>query len=831
MNRRQIVLSLIIILLLLMISSYKYATQIYSVNILLGDVDENNNIDKKDAEMILDKIAMRKNNMESYDEMLEYISAADINADEKIDIIDAVAVIRYEKAKSNEELTRHPEWIKRLEQKIEFGIVDEGIIIDLSENETPKYITLCGKNYGNVTYSVANRKIATIDENGLITGHVNGETTIIAKEDKGNLEASVKVIVKTSPNKIELNKMTAILDLDGIKEEKLIATISPNTANINTEITWTSSNTKVATVNNDGTVTGVGNGETIIKATTANGIEAFCKVRVEESPTSVLINKSEVRIDLSERKEEIITATVLPETANVNKKIIWSTSNEEVAMVDNGKIIGIENGTAIITASTENGKEATCRVIVETSPKEIVLNKSNITLDLSGVKKEKLMAYINPETANINTEIKWNSNNTSVVNVENGMVTGISEGEAIITARTTNGKETKCIVHVVNNKQEILPETIRLNATELTLDLSKTKVKTLTATISPEMSNTDTEITWTSSDTNIATVKNGIVTGVNNGNATITAITENGKKAECKIIVETTPAQIILNTTSLTLDLSGTKSASLISTVIPLNSNKNTNVTWTSSDETIARVSDNGTVIGIKNGNAIITAITENGKKAECSVKIQTSPTQIQLSSEKTILKANETGRLNIKIIPDTANVYTNIKVTSSDINIAIVTEKVAEDGKIERTVEKTGIGKVTITATTENGKTANIDILCEGYIDFTSQSMKLYPFVEDFVVSGDTNEIVTGEINSIPQCFDIVQYNKGNYIFFTQHAKNSSIDKVTLTKSRITGTNSRGIAQLERLSCMNLYQFGHGAWLSIETTNDRKWYVCLDVK
>ena len=194
------------------------------------------------------------------------------------------------------------------------------------------------------------------------------------------------------------------------------------------------------------------------------------------------------------------------------------------------------------------------------------------------------------------------------------------------------------------------------------------------------MSNTDTEITWTSSDTNIATVKNGIVTGVNNGNATITAITENGKKAECKIIVETTPAQIILNTTSLTLDLSGTKSASLISTVIPLNSNKNINVTWTSSDETIARVSDNGTVIGIKNGNAIITAITENGKKAECSVKIQTSPTQIQLSSEKTILKANETGRLNIKIIPDTANVYTNIKVTSSDINIAIVTEKVAED-------------------------------------------------------------------------------------------------------------------------------------------------------
>ena len=155
----------------------------------------------------------------------------------------------------------------------------------------------------------------------------------------------------------------ASLTLDAGSSAIITATVTPSNAS-NKTVTWTSSNTNVATVSN-GTVRGAGVGTATITAKTSNGKSATVTVKVTEVPiTGISLSPSTLNLDVN--GTGVITATIAPSNAS-NKTITWTSSNTKVATVIDGKVTGVSEGTATITAKTSNGKTATVKVNVSKS--------------------------------------------------------------------------------------------------------------------------------------------------------------------------------------------------------------------------------------------------------------------------------------------------------------------------------------------------------------------------------------------------------------------------------------------------------------------------------
>ncbi len=172
--------------------------------------------------------------------------------------------------------------------------------------------------------------------------------------------------------------------------------------------------------------------------------------------------------------------------------------------------------------------------------------------------------------------------------------------------------------------------TVNYKVTGVSLDKTRLNLNvgvgaTLTPTITPSNA-TNQNVTWESSDTKVVTVDNGLVTAVAEGTATITVTTaDGGKTATCEVTV-TQPAKtpvtsVTLDKTSLTLDVGG--SDTLAVTVKPDNAT-NKAVTWSSSNENVATVDQNGNVKAVGAGTAIITAAASDGsgKTATCTVTV-----------------------------------------------------------------------------------------------------------------------------------------------------------------------------------------------------------------
>ena len=183
-------------------------------------------------------------------------------------------------------------------------------------------------------------------------------------------------------------------------------------------------------------------GNFIIKAFTDNETTT---VDVEK----VSLNKSATT--LTEGESETLTATITPSNATGDKTVKWSSSNEAVAAVDsNGKVTAKKAGTAVITATSSNGKSASCTVTVK--QKEIAitgigLNKS--TTSLTEGESETLTATITPSNATGDKTVKWSSSNEAVAAVDsNGKVTAKKAGTAVITVTSSNGKSASCTVTV-----------------------------------------------------------------------------------------------------------------------------------------------------------------------------------------------------------------------------------------------------------------------------------------------------------------------------------------------------------------------------------------------
>ena len=522
-------------------------------------------------------------------------------------------------------------------------------------------------------------------------GHSGYQTDI---EDSDGY-VSVYSISNIHPTSITLNKTSATINKGNTLS--LTATVKPDNATIK-DVTWTSSNTSVATVNSSGVVTAVKNGTAVITAKTSNGLTATCNITVKTPVSGISLNKTSTSIYVG--SYETLVATVTPSDAS-NKNVTWSSSNTNVATVDsNGKVTGIKAGTATITVKTNDGnKTASCTVTVKNvAATEISLNTNNKTLEKGST--FNLTATISPKNTT-NKTITWTSSNTSVATVSSsGVVTAVKKGSAVITAKTSNGMTATCNV------------TVKVSVTGVTLNKTSANVNvgdnlTLVATVSPSDAN-NIAVTWTSSNSNIASVdSNGKVTGIKAGTATITVKTNDGNKtASCTVTVKNVAAtEISLNTNNKTLEKGST--FNLTATISPKNTTNKT-ITWTSSNTSVATVSSSGVVTAVKKGSAVITAKTSNGLTATCNITVVVSVSSISLDKTKLILERNTSQKLNVTINPSDAS---NKKVTwtSNKPNVATVNS--------EGVVNAISDGSATITVTSTDGsKKATCSVIVGSY-------------------------------------------------------------------------------------------------------------------
>ena len=341
------------------------------------------------------------------------------------------------------------------------------------------------------------------------------------------------------------------------------ATVSPSNAT-NKSVKWTSSNESVATVSG-GIIKGVSIGTATITATTNNGKTATVKVTVTKNDSIIDatgVTISPTSLTLTTGKTGTLTATVSPSNAT-DKTVTWTSSNESVAKVSGGTVTAVAEGTATITAKTSNGKTATATVTVEGKTMTYINNGvyfekpsgwgSNINAYIYGGASETQItgAWPGKPMKEVGDGIYAYEFTTDLTNVKvifnDGNNQAPGSQQPGFEFKNKGYYTTAGFQKIVEPQQDVAVTSVSISPTSASVAVGATT--TLSATVSPSNA-TNKTITWTSSDTSIATVSNGTVKGVKAGTATITAKTSNGKAATATITVTSTPSPTALTNNS-----------------------------------------------------------------------------------------------------------------------------------------------------------------------------------------------------------------------------------------------------------------------------------------
>ena len=294
--------------------------------------------------------------------------------------------------------------------------------------------------------------------------------------------------------------------------------------------------------------------------------------------------------------------------------------------------------------------------------------------------------------------INWNSNNQQIAFVDNnGHVTALKEGSAVITATTTDGGyKATCYVSVESAEKKVVGISITPN--KQTLGVGENM--RIEYNIYPSDAK-DKSVNWASSDTSVAIVdSNGNVTALKDGNAVITATTVDGGFSDNCVLTVSNDEKRVTGVTvtpdNKTLDIGG--SVRLTANIFPSDA-KDTRVTWASSDTDVATVDSSGYVSAVSTGNAYITVTTVDGKYfATCRITVNGSSipvTGISISPSQQSVIVGESFDITAKVTPTDAS---NKSVIYSSNNPDVL--KVDDSGKVTALHS----GYAAITATTVDG-------------------------------------------------------------------------------------------------------------------------------
>jgi uncharacterized protein YjdB len=474
--------------------------------------------------------------------------------------------------------------------------------------------------------------------------------------------------------------------------------VTPGNATDKT-IAWTSSAPAIAGVDAKGLVTGHAAGSAVIAATSLDGPGGTTTVTVlapaqDIALTGISLNPSS--LNLSPGGTAPLTVVYNPATTT-RKEVAWSSSNTNVAIVSGGTVVAVGGGTAIITAASTADPSKTASAIVTVAVPLTGISLSPNPLMLTGIGTTGSLAASYTPSDTTQTGISWSSSNTAVATVANGTVTAAAGGTATITATSTA------------NNTIIATATVNITVPLTGISLSPSSLAftgrgdtgSLTVAYAPAAT-TQTGVTWSSSNPAVATVSNGTVTATGSGTATITATstTDNTISASATVTVPETPLTGISLAPNL-LTLTGTGTTGSLAVIYSPNDTTQTGISWSSSNTTVATIS-NGTVTAAGGGTATITATSTSNNTISANVTVNVIIPVTGLALDKTTMDLNKEGTDTLSVTYTPTNT-TQQGVIWSSSNTAVAT---VSNG----TVTATGGGNATITATStaDNTKTAN---------------------------------------------------------------------------------------------------------------------------
>ena len=493
-------------------------------------------------------------------------------------------------------------------------------------------VTYKGKKV-NVTFPryKSSSRAATVNTRGKITGSKVGDA-VITVTYKG-LAAQCLICVTEDVKSIAFKAKKYSL-YEG-ETQTLALKVQPAKASLD-GLKWSSADEEIARVDQNGNVTGLKKGTTMITAVTTGGKKASCTVKVLVPIERIELPES---TEISVKGKLQLKPVFFPENAEA-KSLTWKATGKAVSISKSGLVQALKPGDATITLTTDRGVTATVQVTVTRKATTISFKSKQIKVPINGT--SVLKPSFGPAGSNRWT-VTFTSANTDIATVdENGVVSGHSLGKTKITAKLHNKKTATITVWVVIPVEEVrIPESA---------ELARGKTLTLKPEYLPENA-TEKKVKWTSLSPKVASVTSGgVVKGLKAGTAVIRAKTDNGVIAECTVTVYNPVTQVKLNRTSLTLSLYEQKT--LNATYKPKNA-AHTLITWSSSNKKVATVDENGLVTGLAKGKCTITAKSENGKTAKCTVTVnEYLPKRILIQKRYWTMNPGDEGQLECTFSP-----------------------------------------------------------------------------------------------------------------------------------------------------------------------------------
>lgn len=485
-----------------------------------------------------------------------------------------------------------------------------------------------------ITWKSSNKDVVTVDSKGKVEAVGVGNATITATA--AGKSDSVKITVNNPLKKITVDPAT--LTLKKGTSKTLSVKYDPADTTDNKAVTWESSDKSVATVDANGKVTALKDGSATITAKVGK-LTATCALTVQEKKlTGISLDKTALELSKGQ-SSEALKVIYTPADTTDEKAVTWKSENESVATVDeNGVVTAVAGGKTkvIATAKANNKITAVCEVKVPIHTESIALNKTEIT-DLLKGKTEKLEVSFIPSNTEDSREVKWTSSAADIAAVDaNGTVKALKEGTATITATTADGKHTaSCTVTV----KEIHLTDVKLDEMKNPSELFKGEKHQIKIGLDPIDTTDNVIYTFASSDEKVVSVdKNGMVTALKNGKATITITvkttnTDFEKTLTYDITVEEIPLESIEIKGDVT-SLEEGKTTKLNVVFNPTNTTDDKTVVWSSSDTKVATVDANGVVKAVKAGNVKITAKVGD-KTAEYALKVTAKANGTNNKNEK----------------------------------------------------------------------------------------------------------------------------------------------------------------------------------------------------
>ena len=587
------------------------------------------------------------------------------------------------------------------------------VTLNVTETHTLTYTLTPSEAVSNVTFRSSSSSVVKVDPaTGELTALRKGTATVTMTTTNGKTASTIVVVTDTNPaSAISLGATKKYTMFIG-DTLPLTASLTPDTAV--TFVTWSTSSSKIASVDQEGLVTAVAVGSATIRVATSNGKYATVAVSVFDPyvPASVAIDgENTIYVALGDQSVRL-TAVVTPSTAS--QDVTWSVSNTRYAKVSlEGYITPVREGTVTVTAKTANRKTDKVTVVVYDPLKPVYVTMSATgTADLALTDTLQLSAEVFPSTADASlSALTWSSSSTRYATVDNdGLVTPKKVGTVTIKASTRTGKYSTVKVRIYDPR---IPMKVTLDHTGTEkLDLYDPDF-TVTPEVYPLTAADDTTFLYSSSRTSVAVVNaEGLVSLRGPGTATITVRTKNpytkgNVSASFKVTVidHNAPGAISIDQgTTLSMDLYDTQTLSYtLSAPSSASYEPRAHVTWTSSSA-VVKVSESGEVTPQRAGRAVVTATTHNGKRDTITVTV----TDVHAPRSVRFEQTSQTVYLDTGVVSLTPVLYPEdamAKYTWSTSDRTIAT--VNGEGSVTLLKE----GTVTIRALTHNGLTASIKL------------------------------------------------------------------------------------------------------------------------